>query len=67
MAQAAQISRKREAFFINPISLYLCSDMNVHAFTFNPFAENTYVLYDDTRECIIIDPGAVPIPSSRNW
>ncbi|MEM8908040.1 MAG: MBL fold metallo-hydrolase [Bacteroidota bacterium] len=26
-------------------------------FTFNPFEENTYVLYDDTKECIIIDPG----------
>lgn len=26
-------------------------------FTFNPFQENTYVLYDDTKECIIIDPG----------
>ena len=29
----------------------------VAAFTFNPFQENTYVLYDDTKECIIIDPG----------
>ncbi len=26
-------------------------------FTFNPFQENTYVLYDETNECIIIDPG----------
>ncbi len=26
-------------------------------FSFNPFQENTYVLYDDTKECIIIDPG----------
>ena len=26
-------------------------------FTFNPFQENTYLLYDDTKECIIIDPG----------
>ncbi len=25
--------------------------------TFNPFQENTYLLYDDSRECIIIDPG----------
>lgn len=31
--------------------------MQVQSFIFNPFAENTYVLYDDTRECIIIDPG----------
>lgn len=26
-------------------------------FTFNPFQENTYVLYDETGECLIIDPG----------
>ena len=29
----------------------------VAKFTFNPFQENTYLLYDDTKECIIIDPG----------
>lgn len=29
----------------------------VAKFTFNPFQENTYVLYDDTKSCIIIDPG----------
>lgn len=31
--------------------------MNIKSFTFNPFQENTYVLFDDTKECIIIDPG----------
>lgn len=31
--------------------------MQVQSFTFNPFAENTYVLFDETHECIIIDPG----------
>ena len=31
--------------------------MYIQAFTFNPFSENTYILYDDTKECIIIDPG----------
>ncbi len=31
--------------------------MHVAKFVFNPFAENTYILYDDTKECIIIDPG----------
>lgn len=31
--------------------------MQVKVFTFNDFYENTYVLYDDTRECVIIDPG----------
>ncbi len=25
--------------------------------TYNPFQENTYILYDDSGECIIIDPG----------
>lgn len=31
--------------------------VRVHSFVFNPFAENTYVLYDETREALIIDPG----------
>lgn len=31
--------------------------MNVAIFTFNPFQENTYVLYDESLECVIIDPG----------
>lgn len=31
--------------------------MVLKKFTFNPFSENTYVLSDDTKECIIIDPG----------
>ena len=31
--------------------------MKVKKFTFNPFQENTYVLYDDSLECAIIDPG----------
>ena len=31
--------------------------ISIRTFTFNPFQENTYVLYDDTGECVIIDPG----------
>ena len=31
--------------------------MNLVRFTVNPFSENTYVLSDDTKDCIIIDPG----------
>ena len=31
--------------------------MQIKAFTFNPFEENTFVLYDETGEGIIIDPG----------
>ncbi|MBK8562149.1 MAG: MBL fold metallo-hydrolase [Saprospiraceae bacterium] len=26
-------------------------------FTFNPFQENTYIVFDETKECAIIDPG----------
>lgn len=31
--------------------------MNIKIFEFNPIAENTYVLYDETHECVIIDAG----------
>jgi hydroxyacylglutathione hydrolase len=31
--------------------------MKIELFTFNPFSENTYVLSDETGECVIIDPG----------
>lgn len=31
--------------------------MEIKLFEFNPFAENTYVLYDETGQCVIIDPG----------
>ena len=31
--------------------------INVKAFTFNPVEENTYVLYNEKRQCCIIDPG----------
>jgi hydroxyacylglutathione hydrolase len=31
--------------------------INVHYFAFGPFQENTYILWDETKECIIIDPG----------
>lgn len=32
--------------------------MRIHAFTFNPFQENTYLLIDEaTRTCAIVDPG----------
>lgn len=29
----------------------------VKVFEFNPFAENTYVVYDETGDCVIFDPG----------
>ncbi len=31
--------------------------MDVKIFEFNPISENTYVAYDETRECVIIDAG----------
>lgn len=29
----------------------------LESFTFNPFQENTYILYNDNKECWFIDPG----------
>ncbi|WP_448530528.1 MBL fold metallo-hydrolase [Raineya sp.] len=31
--------------------------IQIVSFVFSPFAENTYVLYDNTQEAVIIDPG----------
>lgn len=31
--------------------------MLVHKITYNPFQENTYIISDDTNDCVIIDPG----------
>ena len=31
--------------------------MDLIRFTFNDFQENTYVLYDESHSCVIIDPG----------
>lgn len=31
--------------------------IQIHSFAFGPFQENTYVLFDETKECVIIDPG----------
>ena len=31
--------------------------ITIKTFTFNAYSENTYVLYDETKECVIIDPG----------
>jgi glyoxylase-like metal-dependent hydrolase (beta-lactamase superfamily II) len=33
--------------------------MEVKSFVFSPFSENTYVLYDETKEAVIIDPGCL--------
>ncbi len=31
--------------------------ITIHRLPYNDFQVNTYVVYDDTKECIIIDPG----------
>jgi hydroxyacylglutathione hydrolase len=31
--------------------------LKIQSFVFNPFEENTYVLHDETNECVVIDPG----------
>ena len=31
--------------------------ISIKSITFNPFQENTYIAFDETKECIIIDPG----------
>lgn len=31
--------------------------LHLQSFAFNAFQENTYVLYDNTKQCVIIDPG----------
>lgn len=33
--------------------------MQIKTFTFNPIQENTYVAYDDTKECVVIDAGCM--------
>ena len=33
--------------------------MTIKTFTFNPFQENTYLLFDETNEAVIIDAGCI--------
>jgi hydroxyacylglutathione hydrolase len=37
--------------------VYICRMLQLNSFTFNPFYENTYVLSDESKACVIIDPG----------
>ncbi len=40
--------------------MILRSNMSkIKKFVFSPFSENTYVVYDGTKECVIIDPGCL--------
>jgi len=31
--------------------------IQIKSFVFNPFMENTYVLYDESKKCVVVDPG----------
>lgn len=33
--------------------------LSLHKFTFNPFSENTYLLWNEKKEAVIIDPGMI--------
>ncbi|RME96022.1 MAG: MBL fold metallo-hydrolase [Bacteroidetes bacterium] len=33
--------------------------------TFNPFQENTYIVYDETGECVIFDPGCATVSEKQ--
>ena len=35
--------------------------MKIKSFTFNYFQENSFVIYDDSKDCIIIDPGCYSV------
>ncbi|MBK9731715.1 MAG: MBL fold metallo-hydrolase [Chitinophagaceae bacterium] len=39
--------------------------IHIQHFVFNDFMENTYILWDETRSCVIIDPGCNS-PAERN-
>lgn len=41
------------------LNFFIFKSMKLHIekFTFNPFQENTYIIYSDTQEAVIIDPG----------
>lgn len=31
--------------------------LKLESLVFNPFSENTFIIYDETKECVIVDPG----------
>jgi hydroxyacylglutathione hydrolase len=39
--------------------------MQIRSFVFNAFQENTFLLYDETKECVVIDPGCYE-PEEKN-
>ncbi|MFM7684252.1 MAG: MBL fold metallo-hydrolase [Bacteroidota bacterium] len=39
--------------------------MKVKVFTFNPFYEKTYILFDETKEAVLIDPGCFSLEEEQ--
>lgn len=39
--------------------------MKIHRFVFNPLQENTYIVWDETRECAVIDAGNLSAREDR--
>ena len=42
------------------ISIYcqnICYMWNIKSFVFSPIQENTYVLYNESKNCLVVDPG----------
>ena len=39
--------------------------ISIEKFIFNPFQENTFLLYDETRECILVDPGCYSVDEKK--
>lgn len=51
-----------QSLYLHKIGTNLCNQklpctVNIEVFVFNPLMENTYVLYDQSKECVIVDPG----------
>ena len=41
--------------------------LKLKSFTFNPFQENSYLLYDDTKNAVIVDPGMYNRPEQEEF
>jgi hydroxyacylglutathione hydrolase len=39
--------------------------LHVQRFTFNQLAEHTYIIYDETKDCIIVDPGCSTVEEEQ--
>jgi glyoxylase-like metal-dependent hydrolase (beta-lactamase superfamily II) len=39
--------------------------MEIKRLVFNPFRENTYVAWDDTKECVVVDAGNMVAGENR--